>query len=156
MKYRGYIILSYGMLHFLVEWPWSHSRKKTDPILCFDTLEVAPGIHECCHLRGVFGPGYPWLASLTETRCSSCSCSVRPRAQAREGQDHGRDAVVADEDPGVEGHVRDDGRRQDHRDDRSSSLRHVRLHQEQDGAVPAEGQVEPAVRFLHRNGKSLY
>ncbi len=76
------------------------------------------------------------------------SCSIRPRAQTRKGQDYGGHAILPHEDPGVQGHVRDDGRRQDHRDHRPGSLRHVRLHAEQDGTVSAEGKTQSTIRFL--------
>ena len=85
-------------------------------------------------------------------RCPS-SCPFRPRPETGEGQDPGGHADLEDEDAGVEGPRRDAGRRQDHRDRRSRALRHMRLHQEQDGALHTEGKVFSVVRHLLGNGK---
>ena len=81
---------------------------------------------------------------------------LRARAKAREGADPGGDAVVATQDARVEGVGRDDRRRQDHRDGGAGALRHLRLHQEQDGALPRQGQGLPFLRRLHGNGEFIF
>ena len=104
----------------------------------------------------------PAIACCNETLdfhksfCSSFSRPLRARAEAREGADPGGDAVVAAQDARVEGVGRDDGRRQDHRDGGARALRHLRLHQEQDGALPCQGQGLPLLRRLHWNGEFSY
>lgn len=81
------------------------------------------------------------------------SRSFRSRPEARESQNSCGYAIFAHEDPRVQSPLRDDRRGETHRDHRSRTLRYVRLHQEQDGALHAEGQAEPKLCHLHGNGE---